>query len=70
MPGTIWMVVFFAIPFYGVMAIAGGRDDLLFNTRDPVWNPFALALRRVLDRLGRDQATASSASRSSARSST
>ena len=26
------MVVLFAVPFYGVMAIAGGRDDLLFNT--------------------------------------
>ena len=39
LPGTAWMVVFFAVPFYGVMAIAGGRDDLLFNTRDPEWNP-------------------------------
>jgi ABC-type spermidine/putrescine transport system permease subunit I len=33
------MVVFFAVPFYGVMAVAGGRDDLLFNTRNPKWNP-------------------------------
>ena len=39
LPGTAWMVAFFAVPFYGVMAIAGGRDDLLFNTRKPVWNP-------------------------------
>jgi ABC-type spermidine/putrescine transport system permease subunit I len=39
-PGTAWMVVFFAVPFYGVMAVAGGRDNLLFNTRDPKWNPF------------------------------
>jgi len=39
-PGTIWMIVFFAVPFYGVMAIAGGRDNILFNTRDPRWNPF------------------------------
>jgi ABC-type spermidine/putrescine transport system permease subunit I len=39
LPGTAWMVVFFAVPFYGVMAIAGGRDNLLFNTRDPEWNP-------------------------------
>ena len=38
-PGTIWMVVLFAVPFYGVLAIAGGRDDLLFNTRSAVWNP-------------------------------
>ena len=34
------MIVFFAVPFYGVMAIAGGRDNILFNTRDPRWNPF------------------------------
>lgn len=33
------MVAFFAVPFYGVMAIAGGRDNILFNTRDPKWNP-------------------------------
>jgi ABC-type spermidine/putrescine transport system permease subunit I len=39
LPGTIWMVAFFAVPFYGVMAIAGGRDNILFNTRDPKWNP-------------------------------
>ena len=38
-PGTIWMIALFAVPFYGVMAIAGGRDDLLFNTRKPIWNP-------------------------------
>jgi ABC-type spermidine/putrescine transport system permease subunit I len=41
LPGTIWMVVFFAIPFYGVMAIAGGRDNILFNTRDPRWSPLS-----------------------------
>ena len=40
-PGTVWMIVFFAVPFYGVMAIAGGRDNILFNTRDPKWNPLA-----------------------------
>ena len=40
-PGTVWMVAFFAVPFYGVMAIAGGRDNILFNTRDPRWNPFS-----------------------------
>jgi ABC-type spermidine/putrescine transport system permease subunit I len=39
LPGTVWMIIFFAVPFYGVMAIAGGRDNLLFNTRDPRWNP-------------------------------
>jgi spermidine/putrescine transport system permease protein len=39
LPGTAWMVFFFAVPFYGVMAIAGGRDNILFNTRDPQWNP-------------------------------
>ncbi len=38
-PGTVWMVIFFAVPFYGVMAIAGGRDNLLFARRDPIWNP-------------------------------
>jgi ABC-type spermidine/putrescine transport system permease subunit I len=41
MPGTFWMIVFFAVPFYGVMAIAGGRDNILFNTRDAKWNPLA-----------------------------
>ena len=39
LPGTAWLVVLFAVPFYGVLSIAGGFDDPLFGARQPQWNP-------------------------------
>ena len=39
LPGTLWNLLLFAVPFYGVLALAGGHDDLLFNRRVPEWNP-------------------------------
>ena len=39
-PGTLWSALFFAVPFYGVLSVAGGRDNLIFDRRDPLWNPF------------------------------
>lgn len=39
LPGTLWNLLLFAVPFYGVLALAGGHDDLLFGRRVPEWNP-------------------------------
>jgi spermidine/putrescine transport system permease protein len=39
MPGIIWLIVLFVVPFYAVLAIAGGRLNLIFESPTPVWNP-------------------------------
>ena len=38
-PATLWMIVFFVVPFYVILAIAFGQLDPLFLTPIPVYNP-------------------------------
>jgi ABC-type spermidine/putrescine transport system permease subunit I len=38
-PGTLWLILFFLVPMYVVMAIVFGRIDPIFRTPIPVWNP-------------------------------
>lgn len=39
LPGTLWLVALFIVPFYAVMAVAfGGFDPILLRTL-PEWNP-------------------------------
>ena len=39
LPGSLWMLVLFALPFYAVLAVAAGRTDVLFGQPIPIWNP-------------------------------
>jgi spermidine/putrescine transport system permease protein len=39
LPGVVWLVAFFVVPFYAIAAVAMGRLDPLFGTSAPVWNP-------------------------------
>ena len=39
MPGIIWLILLFLIPFYAVLAIAGGQLNAIFESPVPVWNP-------------------------------
>jgi ABC-type spermidine/putrescine transport system permease subunit I len=39
MPGIIWLVLLFIVPFYVVLAIAGGELNTIFQSPVPVWNP-------------------------------
>lgn len=39
LPGVAWLVVFFLVPFYAVLAVAFGRLDPIFGNAVPVWNP-------------------------------
>jgi spermidine/putrescine transport system permease protein len=39
MPGTLWLLAFFVVPFYAIAAIAFGGTDPLFGAPVPVWNP-------------------------------
>ena len=38
-PGMVWLVALFLLPFYVVLSIAFGAVDPLFRTPVPVWNP-------------------------------
>jgi ABC-type spermidine/putrescine transport system permease subunit I len=40
LPGTLWIVVFFAVPFYAIAAIAFGGTDPIFGSPTPEWNPW------------------------------
>jgi spermidine/putrescine transport system permease protein len=39
MPGIIWLTLLFVIPFYVVLAIAGGELNAIFQSPVPEWNP-------------------------------
>jgi ABC-type spermidine/putrescine transport system permease subunit I len=38
-PGALWLVLLFVIPFYAMVAVAAGGVDPLFQTPVPAWNP-------------------------------
>ena len=40
-PGTVWLVVLFAIPFYAVACVAFGTIDPVFRDAVPQWNPLS-----------------------------
>jgi spermidine/putrescine transport system permease protein len=52
LPGLAWLVVFFVLPLYLVLAIVFGRLDPLFRTPIPVWNPLQWDATVFLDVLG------------------
>jgi ABC-type spermidine/putrescine transport system permease subunit I len=56
LPATLWMLVFFALPFYATVAVGAGRTDPLFGAPVPVWSPggwTASSLTTVLHELAR-----------------
>ncbi|HEX9031907.1 MAG TPA: ABC transporter permease [Streptosporangiaceae bacterium] len=38
-PGIIWLIVLFIVPFYAILAIAGGYVNQVFGYPVAVWNP-------------------------------
>jgi len=54
LPGTVWLVLFFLIPFYAVLSVAFGTVDPIFQGPVPVWNPLDWhfeTMRSVLEQL-------------------
>src|SRR4051794_596449 len=54
LPGVIWLVVLFVVPFYGVLAVAFGGVDPIFGSPVPRWNPTewdTTAFGNVIDNL-------------------
>ena len=53
-PATIWLLLFFVLPFYVVLSVAFGTLDPIFLTAKPVFNPVqwdVTAFRTVVGRL-------------------
>jgi ABC-type spermidine/putrescine transport system permease subunit I len=38
-PGAIWLIILFVVPFYAMLAVAGGGLNNFFQTVIPIWNP-------------------------------
>jgi len=38
-PGLVWLILLFLVPFYGVLSVAMGRLDPIFLRPTPEWNP-------------------------------
>ncbi|HTX11669.1 MAG TPA: ABC transporter permease [Solirubrobacteraceae bacterium] len=39
LPGALWLVLLFVVPFYAMVAVAFGGANPLFQTPVPAWNP-------------------------------
>jgi ABC-type spermidine/putrescine transport system permease subunit I len=54
LPGVGWLLLFFVVPVYALMAVAFGKVDPVLRITDPVWNPLAWdfgSFGDVLDRV-------------------
>ena len=54
LPGVGWLLAFFVVPVYAVMAVAFGKVDPILRISDPEWNPLAWnygSFHDVLDRV-------------------
>jgi spermidine/putrescine transport system permease protein len=38
-PGTVWLLALFVVPFYTILSVAMGKVDPIFGSPVPVWNP-------------------------------
>jgi len=48
-PGIIWLLLLFVVPFYAVLAIAMGKLDKLFESPVAVWNPLEWSSSNVIN---------------------
>ena len=55
LPGIVWLIVLFLVPFYTVLAVALGTVDPILFQAVPIWNPLEWNvgwLNEVIQRLG------------------
>src|SRR6476660_6868033 len=38
-PGVVWLLILFLLPFYAVIGVAFGNIDPILQTPIPAWNP-------------------------------
>ena len=54
LPGVVWLLALFVVPFYAIAAVAFGRVDPILRTADPVWSPLSwdfAAMNKVFGRV-------------------
>ena len=49
LPGILWLILLFIVPFYAMLAIAMGQLNRLFESPIAVWNPFAWSSSNVIN---------------------
>ncbi len=55
LPGIIWLIVLFIVPFYAVTAVAFGSVNPILLTPEPIWNPLKWNIGWVSNALSRLQ---------------
>src|ERR1022692_942985 len=55
LPGIVWLIVLFIVPFYAVTAVAFGSVSPILLTPVPIWNPLKWNIGWVSDALSRLQ---------------
>ncbi len=53
LPGVLWLVVLFVVPFYAVVAVAFGTVDPILSGPVPIWNPLEWNVGWILEVLER-----------------
>jgi ABC-type spermidine/putrescine transport system permease subunit I len=53
LPGVVWLILLFIIPFYAVTAVAFGQVNPTLLTPEPIWNPLQWNLGWVNETLQR-----------------
>jgi putrescine transport system permease protein len=51
LPGVVWLVLLFLVPFYAVIGVAFGGVDPIFQTPIPSWNPLDWDFTSMTDTL-------------------
>jgi ABC-type spermidine/putrescine transport system permease subunit I len=39
LPGVLWLILLFVVPFYTILSMAGGKIDPILGNAQPRWNP-------------------------------
>lgn len=53
LPGVVWLLLLFIVPFYAVVGVAFGELDPIFQRPIPIWNPLDWNFAGALDILSR-----------------
>ena len=53
LPGVVWLIVLFVVPFYAVIGVAFGAVDPNLQTAIPIWNPLQWNVGWVSDAISR-----------------
>src|SRR5258706_11146377 len=51
LPGVVWLILLFLVPFYAVIGVAFGGVDPIFQTPIPSWNPMDWDFTSMMDTL-------------------